>query len=717
MNTGRPLFDAWDQILQEQIPNFLRLYLNPFVAQTCLCLNRYVQDTWHYGERPRPRYPSFLANSFDEALSGAIKLARYAAAMENRPKTGLVIDGDGRVGPLVAVRLEGKGKVEFIPEITVVSRELPNTAGSSEAKARTGFVVLFPGRNAEDEWALGVLDAVRRDSNPLVIVCVDRPGLTGCRLDPGSPWKRAQPDIVVVDESFVRKQVPFGAFSAREALYRHWTRRGKTTFHSTTYQPNTISSLLFLKCLELDDPAFFAQLAEQFEHVAKDPAYRKFLFAELYNASLARATTAVGWDTPRFQAAGHYISVNGRQIFDGVAGVACSIRGHNPVGYRQEIEKLAGIAGYQQAAAQRLRRLTGLGELIPAVSGASAVENALRVGLVAQFPRKYLLALKGGFGGKTLLALTGTANHSYKTHLDPLYPHVLYVDPFGESTIEDLEAAFREHPIAVVQMELIQAVGGVRPVPSKVIQYLEANKRRWGYLLFVDEVQTGMYRTGPFLRSQDVGIEPDLVTVGKGTSDMMMPFAVTLFGDRVREPLEVLRSDLPAILRQRFDYEYGFKTLLNVLDRAAEAGLADRVRAAGALFARLLRERLSTCKFVRDIRVFGLLIAIELDVRRWPLRWLKKQAGSVYVMNLLRHEPFPVFVGYCQYEPHVLKFTPPLSITDEEVDRVCDAIATVLSRPAHQLLLPFLGALAGTYVKAKRETRRHGRENHERLGC
>src|SRR5262249_8499359 len=117
MSTGHPLFDTWDQMIQEQIPNFLRLYVNPFVAQTCLCLSRYVQDTWHPEERPRPWYQSFLANGFDEALSGAIKLARYWADVAHRPKTGLVIDPEGRLGPLVSVTLEGQGKVEFIPDM------------------------------------------------------------------------------------------------------------------------------------------------------------------------------------------------------------------------------------------------------------------------------------------------------------------------------------------------------------------------------------------------------------------------------------------------------------------------------------------------------------------------------------------------------------------------------------------------------------------------
>jgi acetylornithine/succinyldiaminopimelate/putrescine aminotransferase len=467
--------------------------------------------------------------------------------------------------------------------------------------------------------------------------------------------------------------------------------------------------------LERDDPGFFAGVVPLLERVAGDRAYRKSVFARQYNAALAKTTAAVGWDVPEVKAAGHYVRVNGRRVFDAVAGVACSIRGHNPLHYREELERLADVGDYHRAAAERLARLTGLGRLVPAVSGASAVENALRLGLAAQFPRKYVLALSGGFGGKTLLALTGTANSSYKRGLDPLYENVLYIDPFRDSAMEDLESALRQYPVGVVQLELIQAVGGVRAVPERVVRYLHEQKRRWGYLLFVDEVQTGMYRTGPFIRSRHLGIEPDLLTVGKGTSDMMFPFAVTLYSDAVHEGLVGRKADLPETLRRRCDYELGYKTLINVLDRTEQAMVADRVREVGGLFEHRLEQALSGCMAVREVRAFGLLIGIELDTRRGPRKWLKKQVGSLYVMNLLRHRPFPLFVGYCQYEPHVLKITPPLSITRDEVFTVCDALAAVLRKPAYRLMPPLLGALAKSSVKAKWEAYWNRRASRERL--
>src|SRR5262249_46843038 len=172
-------------------------------------------------------------------------------------------------------------------------------------------------------------------------------------------------------------------------------------------------------------PLFFAQMKQELERLRSDPSYRKALFARLYSPCLARATAAVGWERTELRASGHYILAQRRRVFDAVGGVACSIRGHNPAQFRREIEKLANVLEPHDFAAERLGELTGLRNIVPAVSGASAVEHALRLGLVAQYPKTHLLAFSGGFGGKTLLALTGTAKSAYKRHIDPLYPHVL----------------------------------------------------------------------------------------------------------------------------------------------------------------------------------------------------------------------------------------------------------------------------------------------------
>jgi acetylornithine/succinyldiaminopimelate/putrescine aminotransferase len=689
--------ETCDRIIREQIPNFFRLYLNPFVVQTCFCLSRYVQTTWAWDRSDAARHPSFLANSFDEALSGAMKLARYMANLEGRSPAGLVIDPGGRLGPFADVSIASGARIVFIPNLVLGDdgTDLDALIGSAQ---RFGFIVLVASADPLPERAREALLPLVQRQAPLIITCVDRPALDQIRRSRTSLLHEVVPDIVVFDESFVEHRVPFGAFTARKALYRHWNSSARSTFHSTTYQPNTISTMHFLRCLRQADSDFWSAVSGSLERIDRDPAYRASLLGTLYSESLARAIAALSLDTPDLRASGHYIHAGGRSVFDGVAGVACSVRGHNPESYVREVQDLED-SDCHEVLADQLKDLTSLEGMLPAVSGANAVENALRIALVVQHPRRFVLAFRGGFGGKTLLALTGTANSAYKTHLDPLYENVIYLDPFAPDILQNLEATLRDYPVAVVQLELIQAVGGVRPMPSQVLHYLQENKNRWGYLLFFDEVQTGMYRTGPFTLSENLGLTPDLLTVGKAACDMMFPFALTLYSAALQKRLNEIRPDLAESIRRKFDYDLGYRTVLNVLTRARKTGLAGQVEKAGALFAALLQEGLASCKAVRDVRVHGLLIGIELDTARWPRRWFRKRLGSFYLLAMLRHRPFPLLMGFCQYEPNVLKLTPPLSITPKEVRQVCSTITAVLKQPFYRVLLPALGAMMKTFLR------------------
>ena len=94
---------------------------------------------------------------------------------------------------------------------------------------------------------------------------------------------------------------------------------------------------------------------------------------------------------------------------------------------------------------------------------------------------------------------------------------------------------------------------------------------------------------------------------------------------------------------------------------------------------------LASSRVVREVRVFGLLIAIELEIEGWPRRWLRKRLASFYLLGMLRHDDFPVFAGLCQYEPSVIKITPPLSASPEEIRQACATIVDVLSRPLYKV--------------------------------
>jgi acetylornithine/succinyldiaminopimelate/putrescine aminotransferase len=688
MNTRPPLADTYEQILQEQLPNLLRLYLNPYVTQVCFCLANYVRTTWATADK----YQTFLANGFDEALSGAIKLARYSASLAGRSTAGLILDPRNRLGPYAGAAAAGGAWVEFVPGLVVVGKGSVSEDAFAPAR-RFGLLVLVGCAGATlDVYADEARELVRRD-NPLVITCVDRTSLSDLRHGFAGPLRELKPDLVVFDESLVDRHVPFGAFTARKALYDHWNRPGKATFHSTTYQPNTISSLHFLNCLAKSDPEFHAGLMPNLQKIHTDLRVRGELFRDLYSPALYRLIRATGFNTADIRAAGDFVHVNGGPIFDAVSGVACSIRGHNPASYGAEMDEMGRLPDCEADLAANLRRLTGLEHLLPAVSGATAVENALKVALVAQFPRRHILALKAGFGGKTLLALTGTAHPVYKEHIGPLYADVLYVDPFSPDAETRIEAVLQQYPVAVVQVELIQAVGGVRRIPERVIRYLEQRRQQAGYLLLVDEVQTGMFRTGPFTASGAMGLSPDLLLLGKGTSDMMFPFALVLYSAAVGQKLLRAGSDLPARLRERYSYDFGYRTVSNVLRRAEEQSLSRRVSESGELVARLLSQGLAGCKAVRAVRVYGLLIGIELDGERWARRWFRKRLSSLYLFSMLQHRRFPVLAGFCQCEPNVLKITPALTVAEGEIRAMCATVTEVLRIPFYRVLSAALGGL------------------------
>jgi len=732
------LAETYEQIVHEQEPNFLRLYLNPHVAQTCFCLDRYVRTTWT-GPPASTRHQharaedcqSFLANGLEEALSGAIKLARYNHHTAGAPRAGLVLDPADRLTGFASAELADGGRARFLAGLRVVGKNQlgrePGTlcleSGAQNGQAgidATGpsLLVLVAGADHLLEKHAETIRRLVRRHTPLVITCVDRASLAALRGRSSGILHEIVPDIVVFDESFVNHAVPWSAFTARKSLFACWNQPGKATFHSTTFQPNTISTLHFMRCLAQADPDFHGRYGEAFQGILKNLSRRGDWFRRYYNPSLYRLIRATGFDTGDIRAAGSFIVVDGRPIFDAVSGVACSFRGHNPATYALEMKTLGFVPprgnrgeparsgeanpAHEAELRRRLSELTGLEFFLPAVSGATAVENALKVALVAQFPRRHILALKAGFGGKTLLALTGTANPSYKEHIDPLYADVHYVDAFAPDALAQIESLLETHEFAVVQVELIQGVGGVRRVPESVIRQLDAGRKRSGYLLLVDEVQTGMYRTGPFLFSQTIDLEPDLLLLGKATTDMMFPFALTLYSAAVHAMLERHGSDLTDSIKKRYGYEQGYKTVVNVLRQSEELGTSRQVALAGALFAELLSAGLASSKIVREVRVFGLLIGIELDTRRWPHRWLHKRLSSFYLFSMLRHKHCPVLAGFCQYEPNVLKITPPLNASPDEIRQACATIVDVLLRPLGRVLAAGLGGLINSSSAGRR---------------
>lgn len=693
MTEPPPILETCRELIDKQIPNLFRLYLNPYVTQACVCLESILKQTWKNAWSDEDRLPTYLGNAFEEVLSGACKLARYETECRSVSQRGLILDPAGRLKFFESVTVNNE-KISLIPDIIVLSGANIAEQVKHLKDEEFGFVVLMP------EILEGRLSWVASIDHRLQIVCLDRDRWLHSESD--SDWRTIlRPDVVVFDESFVQHDVPFSAMTARGDIYGRWMQPGTSTFHSTTYQPNSISTLHLIKSLTAANPDFVAGIQSTLDQVRRDLSYRSKTFAELFSPSLRKAIRTLDFNQENVIAQGHHVMIGQRCYFDGVAGVACSIRGHNPPSYVSELETGDSPDQARKYVTEKLNDLSGLEHHVPGVSGGGAVETALKLGLAAQFPRKYVLAFQGGFGGKTLLALTGTANPKYKTHLGTLYEHVIYVDPFAEDVCNVVDQVLAKYPVALVQFELVQGVGGVVSLPDKLIAHLQHKREEYDYLIFVDEVQTGMFRTGPFLHCQDRGVSPDLVSTGKATSDMMFPFAFTLFNNRVREKLEQHQPDLVPAICSLYEYDLGYQTVANIFHQADQQQLTQRVRNAGEEFSQKLYAALDECRAVKEVRVFGLLMAIELNRDGWLRSRLQKILFRFYFVGLLQDRQLPMIMGFCQYKPYIMKFTPPLSVTDEEIDQIAAVLKRVLNRPLPLLIAKAVKLIVSAKLRRK----------------
>src|SRR5262249_42417611 len=157
-----------------------------------------------------------------------------------------------RLGHFAFTKLPELGIVDYIPGLAISANARQAVRVFESAAKRPGYVFAFlSALQSLDQATSDELPSLFSSSDrPLGMICVDRNSMNdgGTKV---SEWlHQLSPDMVIFDESFVENSVPFGAFAATKQLYRHWNKRGMSTFHSTTFQPNTISTLHFMQCLQ-----------------------------------------------------------------------------------------------------------------------------------------------------------------------------------------------------------------------------------------------------------------------------------------------------------------------------------------------------------------------------------------------------------------------------------------------------------------------------------
>jgi len=282
------------------------------------------------------------------------------------------------------------------------------------------------------------------------------------------------------------------------------------------------------------------------------------------------------------------------------------------------------------------------------VGGGEAVDLALKIAM-GHTGRKRIVSAKGGYHGHTGLAIAvGDAQ---------------YRNPFGLDNADHIQVPFNDEQaladaltsdVAAVILETVPAtLGMVIPDPGYLKTVRELCDKN-GSLLIMDEVQSGLGRTGTLWAFESYGITPDMVIMGKGLSGGIYPIAATV----IREPLDAIFKKEPFIHISTFGgAELGCRVASKVLEISSEASFLDAVNDR-AIQIRQSLERLQEKypKFFVGIRQKGLMIGLELrDI----------YAGPALTKAAYDHD---ILMIYANNDKRICQFLPPLTITAEEVD-------------------------------------------------
>lgn len=307
---------------------------------------------------------------------------------------------------------------------------------------------------------------------------------------------------------------------------------------------------------------------------------------------------------------GAYVwDADGKKYLDFLAGIAVNSLGHgHPAlieAVTKQISSLAHVSNYfatepQIALAENLRRITGAGErgrVYFGNSGAEAIEAAIKLAR-RNGQNKRILALTNSFHGRTMGSVSLTGKPALRDPFLPLLPGIEHI----ETTIEALE----EHitpDVAALVLEPIKGEAGVVDLPEGYLQRARELTTEHGVLLILDEIQTGIGRTGSWFAFQQHGIVPDAIAVAKGLAGGVPIGALVTFGDA---------SDL--FTTGQHGSTFGGNPLATAAGNAViaeieRAGLIENAAARGAQ----LREAIAGKPLVAELRGSGLLLGVGLS--------------------------------------------------------------------------------------------------------
>lgn len=354
--------------------------------------------------------------------------------------------------------------------------------------------------------------------------------------------------------------------------------------------------------------------------------------------------------------------INGREYIDCMSAYGVSIVGHCHPKVVEAIKKQSELliachsSVYNDARSEFLRKLMaitprGLTKAFITNSGTESVEIAIK--LARSYSRKPgIIAFVGGFHGKSMGSLSATWRSKYRTPFEPLVPGFKHI-PYGKA--EGLKAAIDDKTAAVI-VEPIQGESGVKVPPEDFLKELREICDSAGILLIFDEVQTGFGRTGKLFACEYSGVVPDVLCLAKSIGGGV-PMGVTVAKEEVMSSIKTGEhsstfSGNPLVCA----------AASAAIDVIVDEKLPQRAEVLGRYFMGKLEELKGKYRIVREVRGKGLMIGMEFrfDVLN-------------IIMGSLERNVIILDAGN-----NVLRFLPPLVITEEQIDKVVSVLDEVI---------------------------------------
>ncbi|MGI8686819.1 MAG: adenosylmethionine--8-amino-7-oxononanoate transaminase [Acidimicrobiales bacterium] len=395
------------------------------------------------------------------------------------------------------------------------------------------------------------------------------------------------------------------------------------------------------------------------------------------------------------RAEGHeLIDVDGNRYLDAISSLWVTTLGHRVAELDQAVRDQLDRVAHSTLLGHGNVVVTELAEALAAVvpvdrphflfasDGASAVEQALKLAFHLRVNegepgRRSFLAFEAGYHGDSIGALSLGGSGFGADLYGPLRFGVLRAPSFADpGALEVAACMVAEHAAeltAVVVEPLVQGAAGMLMAPAEDFAALGAACREHDVLLICDEVATGFGRTGTLFASEQAGLRPDLLCLGKGLTGGYLPMSATVASGRVFDAF--LGTD-PGERTFLHGHSFGGNALaaavaLRHLQLVQEPGVLANVAARSAQLATLLDERLRPLPSVREVRVRGLMAGIELASPGPGARWGRRVCAAAVRRGVLLRPLGDVIV-----------VVPPLTVTAAEVVRIVDTLAVLLAEVA-----------------------------------